>query len=103
MSKADYFTQIGVLFVPIGVSLIAIAPKLQFWGVALIVTGILSLLGGWIQVLREGEKGEKVAKQQLRVLLAIAGILNAIADKIGIDTDQTTKELLKEFDKHDLL
>lgn len=103
MSKADYFTQIGVLFVPIGVSLIAVAPSLKIIGIVLIAVGILSLLGGWFQVLQEQEKGNKVAKQQLRVLLAIAGILNAIADKMGIDTNQTTKELLKEFDKHDLL
>lgn len=103
MSKADYFTQIGVLFVPIGVSLIAVAPSLKTIGVALIVVGILSLLGGWIQVLREGAKGEKVAKQQLRVLLAIAGLLASIADKMGVDMNQTIKELVGKFDEHDLL
>ena len=67
MSKADYLTQLGALFVPIGVSLIAIAPSLQLLGIVLIVIGIISLLGGWSQVIREEAKENKDKARQQRI------------------------------------
>lgn len=69
--RASYWTQIGAMALPLGVSLIALATAFSNWreglvtaGFVLIVIGFFSFIAGWVYMVRDEKRATKKEEEE---------------------------------------
>ena len=93
LMKAAYWTAIGAMAIPLGVSILAIAISFggdlsPFWAwVALvaIIAGFASFIAGWVYTIREEHQKHKEYELRIKREKASLKALVFMADQLGVD------------------
>jgi hypothetical protein len=85
------FTALGTMFVPLGVLLVIERPDWSWLALCLILIGIISLIIGWVYVIREERQRRREGK-------VFSYMLTGVAEKLGVDLKNAVKGLEKLID-----